>query len=55
MKGDSEKLYSAFYKCISDVEYPFGEDLNTHASLFLRLELGAIFLVDMNYSSGDFI
>ena len=49
-KGDAEKFYkcisfnfinvSAFYKCISDAENPFGGSLNKHASLLLGFELG---------------
>ena len=27
-KGDAEKFYPAFYKCISDVENPFGGSSN---------------------------
>ena len=38
-KGDAEKFYSAFYKCISDAENPFGGSLNKHASLLLGFEL----------------
>ena len=38
-KGDAEKFYPAFYKCISDVENPFGGSLNKHASLLLGFEL----------------
>ena len=39
-KGDAEKFYPAFYKCISDAENPFGGSLNKHASLLLGFELG---------------
>ena len=38
-KGDAEKFYPAFYKCISDAENPFGWSLNKHASLLLGFEL----------------
>ena len=38
-KGDAEKFYLAFYKCISDAENPFGGSLNKHASLLLGFEL----------------
>ena len=38
-KGDAEKFYPAFYKCISDAENPFGASLNKHASLLLGFEL----------------
>ena len=38
-KGDAEKFYPAFYKCISDAENPFGGSLNKHASLLLGFEL----------------
>ena len=38
-KGDAEKFYPAFYKCISDAENPFGGSLNKRASLLLRFEL----------------
>ena len=38
-KGDAEKFYPAFYKCISDAENPFGGCLNKHASLLLGFEL----------------
>ena len=38
-KGDAEKFYPAFYKCISDAENPFGESLNNHASFLLGIEL----------------
>ena len=38
-RGDAEKFYPAFYKCISDAENPFGKGLNKHASLFLGFEL----------------
>ena len=34
-KGDAEKFYPAFYKCISDAENPVGGSLNKHASLLL--------------------
>ena len=34
-KGDAEKFYPVFYKCISDTENPFGGSLNKHASLLL--------------------
>ena len=37
-KGDAEKFYPTFYKCISDAENPFGGCLNKHASLLLRFE-----------------
>ena len=37
-KGDAEKFYSAFYKCISDTENPFGRRLKKHASLLLGFE-----------------
>ena len=38
-KGDAEKFYPAFYKCISDAENPFGGSLSKHASLLLGFEL----------------
>ena len=38
-KGDAEKFYPAFYKCISDADNPFGGNLNKHASLLLGFEL----------------
>ena len=38
-KGDGEKFYPAFYKCISNAESPFGGSLNKHASLLLGFEL----------------
>ena len=38
-KGDAEKFYPAFYKCISDAKNPFGGSLNKHATLLLRFEL----------------
>ena len=38
-KGDAEKFYPAFYKCISDAENPFGGSLNKHASLLLGFEV----------------
>ena len=38
-KGDAEKFYPAFYKCISDAENPFGGSLNKHASLLMGFEL----------------
>ena len=38
-KGDAEKFYPAFYKCISDAENPFGGSLNKHASLLLGFKL----------------
>ena len=38
-KGDAEKFYPAFYKCISDAENLFGGSLNKHASLLLGFEL----------------
>ena len=34
-KGNAEKFYPAFCKCISDVENTFGEGLNKHALLLL--------------------
>ena len=38
-KGDAERSYSAFCKCISDAENPFGGSLNKHVSLLLGFEL----------------
>ena len=38
-KGDAEKFYPAFYKCVSDAKNPFGGSLNKHASLLLGFEL----------------
>ena len=43
-KEDAEKFYPAFYKSISDVQNPFGEILNKHASLLLGIELANIVL-----------
>ena len=40
-KGDAEKFYPAFYKCISDAGNPFGGSLNKHASWLLGFELAA--------------
>ena len=40
-KGDAEKFYPAFYKCISDAENPFGGSLNKHAALLLGFELAS--------------
>ena len=34
-KGDAEKFYLAFYKCISDAENPSGGSLNKHVPLLL--------------------
>ena len=34
-KGNAEKFYPAFYKCISDAENTFGEGLKKHALLLL--------------------
>ena len=52
-KGDAEKFYPVFYKCISDAENLFGGSLNKHASLLLlgfelwRIMFLAIYLVDL--------
>ena len=40
-RGDVEKFYPAFYKCISDAENPFGVSLNKHAALLLGFELAS--------------
>ena len=51
-KGDAEKFYLSFYKCISDAENPFGGSLNKHASLLLRFELANPVL---GYLSGGYL
>ena len=51
-KGDAEKFYPAFYKCISDAENPFGGSLNKHASWLLGFELANHVL---GYLSGGFL
>ena len=38
-KGDAQKFYPAFHKCISDAENHFGGSVNKHASLLLGFEL----------------
>ena len=65
-KGDAEKFYPAFYKCISDAKNPFGGSLNKHAALLLGFELashalgflsggsfGKDLVVHFKYSSAD--
>ena len=51
-KGDAEKFYPAFYKCITDAENPFGGSLNKHASLLLGIKLANHVL---GYLSGEFL
>lgn len=38
-EGDAENFYSAFHKCISVIENPFGGSLKKHAPLALGIEL----------------
>ena len=38
-KGNAEKFYPAFYKCVSDAYNHFGGSLSKHASLVLGFEL----------------
>ena len=47
-KRDTEKLYPAFYKWISDAENIFGGGLNEHASLLLGFELVNHVLCDLS-------
>ena len=63
-KGDAEKFYPAFYKCIPDAKNPFGGNVNKHASLGFKLanhvlgylsggSLQKVSVVQIEYCSAD--
>ena len=52
-KGDGEKFYPTFYKCISDAENPFCGSLNKHTSLLLGFELANHVLTYLSGGSLD--
>ena len=52
-KGDGERFYPAFYKCISDAENPFCGSLNKHTSLLLGFELANHVLAYLSGGSLD--